>query len=95
MDDFLSYFESMLVPRDDLDAETIKRVGGRRGAHGEPIGHTGLGIDDFVAFCGGIDMTSDRWDTPEHRDKDPRRRRLVGAAEFAEQLQSQQSLAWA
>jgi phospholipase D1/2 len=32
-------------------------------------------IDDAVAFCGGIDMTGDRWDTPEHRDRDPRRRR--------------------
>lgn len=31
-------------------------------------------IDDAVAFCGGIDMTSDRWDTPEHRDRDFRRR---------------------
>ena len=30
-------------------------------------------IDDSVAFCGGIDMTSNRWDTPEHRDGDPRR----------------------
>ncbi len=30
-------------------------------------------IDDCVAFCGGIDMTSNRWDTPEHRDHDPRR----------------------
>ena len=30
-------------------------------------------IDDCVAFCGGIDMTSNRWDTPEHRDGDPRR----------------------
>lgn len=30
-------------------------------------------IDDCVAFCGGIDMTSNRWDTPEHRDDDPRR----------------------
>jgi phosphatidylserine/phosphatidylglycerophosphate/cardiolipin synthase-like enzyme len=31
-------------------------------------------IDDCFAFCGGIDMTSNRWDTPEHRDRDPRRR---------------------
>ena len=30
-------------------------------------------IDDCVAFCGGIDMTSNRWDTPQHRDDDPRR----------------------
>ena len=31
-------------------------------------------IDDCFAFCGGIDMTSNRWDTREHRDRDPRRR---------------------
>lgn len=31
-------------------------------------------IDDAFAFCGGIDMLADRWDTPEHRDDDPGRR---------------------
>jgi phosphatidylserine/phosphatidylglycerophosphate/cardiolipin synthase-like enzyme len=35
-------------------------------------------IDDAFAVCGGIDMTADRWDTPEHRDDDPRRRRPGG-----------------
>ena len=30
-------------------------------------------IDDSVAVCGGIDMTGDRWDTPEHREHEPRR----------------------
>ncbi len=30
-------------------------------------------IDDCVAFCGGIDMTSERWDTRCHRDADPGR----------------------
>ncbi|MFN3276561.1 MAG: phospholipase D-like domain-containing protein [Paracoccus sp. (in: a-proteobacteria)] len=30
-------------------------------------------IDDCLAFCGGIDMTVGRWDTPEHLDDDPRR----------------------
>ena len=30
-------------------------------------------IDDVLAFCGGIDVTAHRWDTPEHRDDDPRR----------------------
>ena len=44
-----------------------------------PVGashhHKILVIDDRLAFCGGIDMTGDRWDTREHRDKDPRRRR--------------------
>lgn len=35
-------------------------------------------IDDSFAACGGIDMTSDRWDTPEHVPDDPRRRRPTG-----------------
>src|SRR5690606_34502287 len=30
-------------------------------------------IDDQVAFLGGLDLTVHRWDTPEHRDGDPRR----------------------
>ncbi len=32
-------------------------------------------IDDCLAVCGGIDMTSERWDTREHREADPRRRK--------------------
>jgi phosphatidylserine/phosphatidylglycerophosphate/cardiolipin synthase-like enzyme len=35
-------------------------------------------IDDQIAFCGGIDMTTDRWDTPEHIDDDPRRTKPNG-----------------
>ncbi|MCF8063540.1 MAG: VTT domain-containing protein [Deltaproteobacteria bacterium] len=30
-------------------------------------------VDDKLAFCGGIDLTKNRWDTPEHRTNDPRR----------------------
>ena len=30
-------------------------------------------IDDQVAFCGGGDIATDRWDTDEHLDNDPRR----------------------
>jgi phosphatidylserine/phosphatidylglycerophosphate/cardiolipin synthase-like enzyme len=30
-------------------------------------------IDDRVAFCGGIDLTSHRWDTPRHAAKNPSR----------------------
>ncbi len=30
-------------------------------------------IDERLAFCGGIDLTRRRWDTPEHRPGDPRR----------------------
>lgn len=35
-------------------------------------------IDDKMAACGGIDMTADRWDTPDHVDHDPKRRRPNG-----------------
>ncbi|MCT2400999.1 phospholipase D-like domain-containing protein [Novosphingobium mangrovi (ex Huang et al. 2023)] len=35
-------------------------------------------IDDAFAACGGIDMTSDRWDTPQHLPHDPRRRHPTG-----------------
>jgi phosphatidylserine/phosphatidylglycerophosphate/cardiolipin synthase-like enzyme len=35
-------------------------------------------IDDCFAFCGGIDMTADRWDTRAHHDTDPRRREPRG-----------------
>lgn len=31
-------------------------------------------IDDRVAVCGGIDMTSERWDRPEHIEHDPERK---------------------
>lgn len=31
-------------------------------------------IDNSLAFCGGIDLTGNRWDTREHLDNDPRRR---------------------
>ena len=30
-------------------------------------------IDDCLAFCGGIDMTAERWDTRAHLDDEPRR----------------------
>jgi phosphatidylserine/phosphatidylglycerophosphate/cardiolipin synthase-like enzyme/uncharacterized membrane protein YdjX (TVP38/TMEM64 family) len=30
-------------------------------------------VDDAVAFAGGIDLAKSRWDTPEHKAKDPRR----------------------
>ena len=30
-------------------------------------------IDERLAFCGGGDIATDRWDTPEHLDDDPRR----------------------
>jgi phosphatidylserine/phosphatidylglycerophosphate/cardiolipin synthase-like enzyme len=41
------------------------------GAHHQKI----VVVDDCLAFAGGIDVTADRWDTPEHRDRHPLRRR--------------------
>ncbi|MGH6611865.1 MAG: phospholipase D-like domain-containing protein, partial [Burkholderiaceae bacterium] len=35
-------------------------------------------IDDSFAFCGGIDMTGDRWDTRQHADDEPQRKRPNG-----------------
>lgn len=35
-------------------------------------------IDDRFAVCGGIDMAGDRWDTRDHLEDDPRRRRPTG-----------------
>ncbi|MGH8138597.1 MAG: phospholipase D-like domain-containing protein [Steroidobacteraceae bacterium] len=31
-------------------------------------------MDAAVAFCGGLDLTRGRWDTPAHRPSDPRRK---------------------
>ena len=36
-------------------------------------------IDDKFAVCGGIDMTTDCWDTPAHTEADPRRRKPYSA----------------
>ncbi len=44
------------------------------GSHHQKI----VSIDDRFAFCGGIDMTGDRWDTRDHGDNDPGRRRPGG-----------------
>src|SRR5690606_3677972 len=35
-------------------------------------------IDDQVAFCGGIDISSERWDTPSHRKRNKLRKNHVG-----------------
>jgi phosphatidylserine/phosphatidylglycerophosphate/cardiolipin synthase-like enzyme/uncharacterized membrane protein YdjX (TVP38/TMEM64 family) len=36
-------------------------------------------IDGGLAFCGGIDLSAGRWDLPEHRPEEPRRRLPRGA----------------
>ncbi|RBY90230.1 phospholipase [Blastococcus sp. TBT05-19] len=41
------------------------------GAHHQKI----VVVDDCLAFTGGIDVTADRWDTSDHADDNPHRRR--------------------
>lgn len=50
------------------------------GAHPKAAAHHQkiVVVDDALAFCGGIDMTADRWDTRGHVDDDPRRKRPSG-----------------
>ena len=42
-----------------------------------------LVIDDKLAFCGGIDMTAERWDTRDHLDDDPGRKRPTTRRRYA------------
>ena len=35
-------------------------------------------VDDQLAFCGGIDLTGHRWDTPAHRPDEPLRKTPTG-----------------
>ena len=42
------------------------------GAHHQKI----VVVDDAIAFCGGVDLTCQRWDTPEHAPEE--KRRVVG-----------------
>jgi phosphatidylserine/phosphatidylglycerophosphate/cardiolipin synthase-like enzyme len=42
--------------------------------------HKIVTVDDCLAFCGGIDMTSNRWDTRAHLDDHPHRVSPGGAA---------------
>jgi phosphatidylserine/phosphatidylglycerophosphate/cardiolipin synthase-like enzyme/uncharacterized membrane protein YdjX (TVP38/TMEM64 family) len=37
-----------------------------------------LVVDDCLAFCGGIDLTTHRWDTPHHRLDEPARKTVLG-----------------
>lgn len=71
-----------LLPVYTLDWRTHRRLSFRLdGEH--PLGashHQKVAvIDDRVAFVGGLDLTRGRWDTPEHREHDPRRVDADGA----------------
>jgi phospholipase D1/2 len=67
--------------RDDREADTrqkLERLGVRfydDGGHPVTgcVHHKVVVIDDVLAFCGGIDLTHDRWDTCGHEVEDERR----------------------
>lgn len=79
----LKSFARQIVPIFVFDVLTHRRLHLRldsahppTSAHHQKI----VVIDDSVAFCGGIDMTDDRWDTRDHAPDDPRRVRPDGSA---------------
>jgi phosphatidylserine/phosphatidylglycerophosphate/cardiolipin synthase-like enzyme/uncharacterized membrane protein YdjX (TVP38/TMEM64 family) len=75
--------EREILPLFNLGWKTHPRVRFRMdGEH--PVGASQhqkiVVVDDVLAFCGGIDFTKNRWDTPEHRPDDPRRINPEGKA---------------
>lgn len=72
---------SQLLPMLAMDLRSVGRIDMRfdsqhpwTAAHHQKV----VVIDDSLAFCGGIDMTVDRWDTRAHLPHDERRRRPDG-----------------
>lgn len=75
------YTMGLQFPRLALDLRAVDRIRLRfdsqhpwSAAHHQKIAV----IDDALAFCGGIDMTTDRWDTRDHLTRDERRTRPDG-----------------
>ena len=73
---------NQMLPVFALDLMSVERIKMRfdsthpwMSAHHQKI----VVIDDALAFCGGIDMTTDRWDTRRHLPGDERRRRPDGS----------------
>jgi phosphatidylserine/phosphatidylglycerophosphate/cardiolipin synthase-like enzyme len=60
------------LPRIDFAFDDAHPLGS---SHHEKI----VCIDDALAFVGGIDLTAERWDTPDHDMMDPRRFEYDGA----------------
>jgi phospholipase D1/2 len=77
----LYYREREWLPILNLDWKTHRRIHFQLDDQ-HPIGASQhqkiVVIDDAVAFCGGIDLTANRWDTPNHRLNDPRRKNPGG-----------------
>ena len=55
-----------LHPRIQLRTDAHHPLGGS-------VHHKLVVIDDRIAFCGGIDITTGRWDSSQHNSNDPRR----------------------
>ena len=69
-------FERENIPRLKFDLHTHERVHFELDNARPPLAshHQKIVvIDDMIAFSGGIDLTTSRWDTPEHRPVDERR----------------------
>lgn len=64
-------FRWLLTPKIDFKFDAAHPLGC---SHHQKI----VVIDDKLAVCGGIDMTGDRWDTPDHIHNDARRRKING-----------------
>ncbi|KAA2235479.1 phospholipase [Salinarimonas soli] len=73
---FLKFPFRAAIPLKILDWMAGRRLD-LRADHEHPMGachHQKIVvIDDALAFCGGIDMTLHRWDTPAHADDEPYR----------------------
>jgi phospholipase D1/2 len=75
------------IYRDDRERDTreqLERVGVRfHDDRGHPVTgsvhHKIVVIDGVLGFCGGMDLTHDRWDTSRHWPNDTRRRNLDGS----------------
>ncbi|MEO3431663.1 VTT domain-containing protein [Inquilinus sp. CAU 1745] len=68
--------ERELFPRIRRPWDNRRRIVFRTDGHHPPTAshHQKLVvIDDNLAFCGGLDITANRWDTSDHRAADPRR----------------------
>ena len=78
-------FEREAFPQIRLGWKTHRRVRFKLDDHhpfGSSLHQKIVVIDDRIAFCGGIDLTRNRWDTREHIPRD-RRRKTPGGDYYA------------
>ena len=77
--DFAMLFalEREMVPLYSLGWKTHRRVHFHSDGH-HPVAASHhekvVVVDDQIAFCGGLDLTKSRWDTPAHQPANPKRK---------------------